>query len=36
LEYGLCANWRIVFRMEGGHAIEVDLIDYHQEKLHFD
>ena len=23
------ANWRIVFRFEGGHAIDVDLIDYH-------
>ena len=23
------ANWRIVFRFEGGHASEVDLIDYH-------
>jgi plasmid maintenance system killer protein len=23
------ANWRIVFRFEGGHAIDVELIDYH-------
>ena len=23
------ANWRIVFRFEGGHASDVDLIDYH-------
>ncbi len=23
------ANWRIVFRFEGGHARDVDLIDYH-------
>jgi proteic killer suppression protein len=23
------ANWRIIFRMEGGHASDVDLIDYH-------
>lgn len=23
------SNWRIVFRFEGGHAREVDLIDYH-------
>lgn len=23
------ANWRIVFRFEGGHAYDVDLIDYH-------
>jgi proteic killer suppression protein len=23
------ANWRIVFRMTGGHAVDVDLIDYH-------
>ncbi len=22
-------NWRIVFRFEGGHARDVDLIDYH-------
>jgi proteic killer suppression protein len=22
-------NWRIAFRFEGGHAIDVDLIDYH-------
>ena len=22
-------NWRIVFRFEGGHADDVDLIDYH-------
>ncbi len=22
-------NWRIVFRFEGVHATEVDLIDYH-------
>ncbi|MGH6901721.1 MAG: type II toxin-antitoxin system RelE/ParE family toxin [Geminicoccaceae bacterium] len=25
----VAANWRIVFRFEGGHASEVDLIDYH-------
>ena len=23
------ANWRIVFRFEGGHAWDVDLVDYH-------
>jgi proteic killer suppression protein len=23
------ANWRIVFRFEGGNAFDVDLIDYH-------
>ncbi len=23
------ANWRIIFRFEGGHAHEVELIDYH-------
>ncbi len=23
------ANWRVIFRMEGGDAIDVDLIDYH-------
>ena len=22
-------NWRVVFRFEGGHAGEIDLIDYH-------
>lgn len=22
-------NWRIVFRFEGGHACDADLIDYH-------
>ncbi len=22
-------NWRIVFRFEGGHACDVDLLDYH-------
>lgn len=25
----LSANWRIIFRMEGGHATGLDLIDYH-------
>ncbi len=23
------ANWRIIFRFEGGHAFDVELIDYH-------
>jgi proteic killer suppression protein len=23
------ANWRIVFRITGGNAVDVDLIDYH-------
>jgi proteic killer suppression protein len=23
------ANWRIIFRLEDGHAYDVDLIDYH-------
>ena len=23
------ANWRIVFRFEGGDAVDVELIDYH-------
>jgi proteic killer suppression protein len=23
------ANWRVIFRFEGGHACDVDLIDYH-------
>jgi proteic killer suppression protein len=22
-------NWRIIFRFDGGHAYDVDLIDYH-------
>lgn len=22
-------NWRVIFRFEGGHAADVDLIDYH-------
>jgi proteic killer suppression protein len=22
-------NWRIIFRFEGGHASDVDLVDYH-------
>lgn len=22
-------NWRIVFRLENGHASQVDLVDYH-------
>ena len=25
------ANWRVVFRFEGGHARDVDFIDYHKE-----
>ena len=25
-------NWRVVFRFEGGHASDVDLVDYHQEE----
>ena len=23
------ANWRVVFRLDGGHAADVDLLDYH-------
>jgi toxin HigB-1 len=23
------ANWRVIFRFEGGHAFDVDLTDYH-------
>jgi proteic killer suppression protein len=23
------ANWRVVFRLDGGHAVDVDLLDYH-------
>jgi proteic killer suppression protein len=23
------ANWRIVFRFEGNHAVDVEMIDYH-------
>ncbi len=22
-------NWRIIFRFDGGHACDVDLVDYH-------
>ena len=22
-------NWRLVFRFEDGHAVDVDLVDYH-------
>ena len=22
-------NWRVIFRLEGGHASDVDLVDYH-------
>jgi len=22
-------NWRIIFRFEGGHVCDVDLVDYH-------
>lgn len=25
------ANWRIIWRFEGADAVDVDLIDYHQE-----
>lgn len=25
------ANWRVIFRFEGGHAYDVDLVDYHEE-----
>lgn len=25
----ISGNWRIVFRFEGGHAFDVDLVDYH-------
>ena len=24
------ANWRIIFRFEAGHAIDVDYLDYHE------
>jgi proteic killer suppression protein len=23
------ANWRVVFRFEDGHAVDVDYLDYH-------
>jgi proteic killer suppression protein len=23
------ANWRVIFRFEGGHALDVDYLDYH-------
>jgi toxin HigB-1 len=22
-------NWRVIFRFEDGHAVDVDLVDYH-------
>jgi proteic killer suppression protein len=22
-------NWRVIFRFDGGHAVEVDYVDYH-------
>ncbi len=22
-------NWRVTFRFEGGHAVDVDYVDYH-------
>ena len=25
----VCANWRIVFRFQEGHAVDVDYLDYH-------
>jgi proteic killer suppression protein len=25
----ISGNWRIVFRFEGGHVADVDLVDYH-------
>ena len=25
----ISANWRIIFRFEGGDAVDVDLVDYH-------
>ena len=25
-------KWRVIFRFEGGHASDVDLVDYHQEE----
>ena len=27
--FRVSGNWRIVFRFEGGDAIDVDLVDYH-------
>jgi proteic killer suppression protein len=29
LSVTVSGNWRIIFRFEGGHASDVDLIDYH-------
>ncbi len=26
-------NWRVTFRFEGNHAVDVDYLDYHQEVL---
>jgi len=25
----ITGNWRIVFRFDGSHAIDIDLVDYH-------
>ena len=30
-EVAVSGNWRIVFRLKGGLASDVDLIDYHEE-----
>ncbi len=29
LAVSVSGNWRIIFRFEGGHAYDVDLVDYH-------
>jgi len=26
---GVSANWRVTFRFEDGHAVDVDYLDYH-------
>ena len=27
------SNWRVTFRFDDGHAVDVDYVDYHQEML---
>ena len=27
--YAVSGNWRVIFRFENGHAVDVDYLDYH-------
>lgn len=29
LAVSVSGNWRVTFRFEGGHAVDVDYVDYH-------